>query len=69
MYSNVFCKLYVASQNRQGDVDDFFAHENNKFPPSISECGKLRKAKNKSDIVSCLQDFTTESEELMNDAK
>ena len=55
--SKVFCKLYVSSQNRQGDVDDFFARENNKFPPCISEFGKLRKAKNKSYIVSCLQDF------------
>ena len=35
--SNTFCKLYVASQSRAGNVDDFFAHENNQYPPSVSE--------------------------------
>jgi len=45
--SSTFCKLYIASQIRAGDVDDFFAHENSRYPRSISDFGKLRKAKNK----------------------
>ena len=55
--SNLFCKLYVASQSRPGDIESFFAHTNNKFPPSISEFGKLRPAKNKSEMLPCLQNY------------
>jgi len=54
--ANTFCKMYVASQSCAGDVNEFFAHENNSCPPSISEFGKLRKARNKCDIVACLED-------------
>lgn len=53
--SSLFCKLYVASQNRQTDVSNFFAHENQPFPPSISEGGRLRKPNSKSDIIQCLE--------------
>ena len=60
--SNTFCKLYVASQSRAGNVDDFFAHENNQYPPSVSDCGKLRKAKNKSDILACFEDYIPQLE-------
>ena len=55
--SNLFCKLYVASQSRPGDIEAFFAHENNRCPPSISEFGKLRSAKNKSEILPFLQNY------------
>ena len=54
--ANTFCKLYVASQNRETDIEDFFAHENSKYPPSISEFGRLRKPKNKSDMLECLEE-------------
>jgi len=54
--ANTFWKLYVACQICESNVDDFFAHENNSFPPSISEHGKLRKAKNKSDILACIEE-------------
>lgn len=53
--SSLFCKLYVASQNRETDIENFFAHENQRFPPSISENGRLRKPTNKSDIIHCLE--------------
>jgi hypothetical protein len=59
--SHMFCKLYVAIQTRDGNVDDFFAHENNKYPPAISEGGQLRAAKTKSDILTCLMDYADHS--------
>jgi len=48
----IFCKMYVACQSWEGDVEDFFAHENNSYPPSISEFGQLWKAKNKREILT-----------------
>ena len=40
------------------NLDDFFMHENHPYPPSLSDHGKLR-ANSKSDLVDCLEDFTT----------
>ena len=37
----LYAKLHVACHSREGDVDNFFAHENHAFPVSISEYGKL----------------------------
>lgn len=52
--SNLFCRLYVAFEARDANIDDFFSHENQIYPPSISEDGKLRKPTNKSDIIECI---------------
>ena len=38
-------------------MKEFFEHENNKFPPSISEFGKLRYPSNKSDIIPCIENL------------
>ena len=45
--------MYIANQSRNGDVDEFFSHENQAVPPSLSDMGELRHT-NKSDLVSCL---------------
>lgn len=50
----LFSRLYIASQHREGDLDDFFQYENQPYPPSLSEFGKLRFAK-KSDLLSSLE--------------
>ena len=50
----LYSKLYIASQAREGDLDEFFAYENHAFPISISEYGKLRAAKNKSEFTQLL---------------
>ena len=50
MYEN----LYVTCQSREGDLDNFFAHENHAFPVSLSEYGKLRKATSKSHFLQCM---------------
>jgi len=35
----LFSQLYIACQVRDGDIDQFFNHENNNYPPSISKNG------------------------------
>ena len=37
----LFSKLYIGCQHRGGDVDEFFKHEHQAFPPSLSDSGKL----------------------------
>ena len=33
----LFSRLYIANQNRDGDLDEFFKPENIPLPPSLSE--------------------------------
>ena len=51
---SLFSRLYVACQTRGGDLNTFFKHENQAYPPSLSEQGELRHG-NKSEIVTCLE--------------
>ena len=53
---SLFSRLYIASQVRNGDLDEFFQHENQPCPPSLSQMGVLRGG-TKSDLLSCLQDL------------
>ena len=50
----LFSNLYLASQSRVGDLDNFFALENHAFPVSLSEYGKLHGG-TKSDFLDCLE--------------
>ena len=56
---NLFSQLYIASQFRDGDLEDFFSHENQPWPPSLSEHGKLRLPTKKSDLLKCISMETT----------
>ena len=51
----LFGQLYISMQNRESDLDDFFAHESPSFPPSLSEFGKLYLPGNKSDLLQCIE--------------
>jgi len=51
---NLFSRLYISCQTRDGDLDTFFAHENQSIPPSLSAYGKLRQSA-KSDLLHCLE--------------
>jgi hypothetical protein len=57
---SLFSSLFISCQTREGDLEEFFAHENQACPPSISNMGKLRLG-TKSDIVSCLEDLIPSS--------
>lgn len=52
---NMFAQLYVALQNREGDMDEFFSHEVQSFPPALSEYGNIRLPSSKSDLLKCLK--------------
>lgn len=50
----LFSRLYIGCQSREGDLKEFFAHENQPEPPSLSSHGNLRLG-TKSDLVPCLE--------------
>ena len=45
-------KLYIRCQNRGGNVDEFFKHENQAFPLSLSDSGKIQFSA-KSELLTC----------------
>ena len=51
----LFDQLYVSMQNRDGDLDEFFAQEIQFFPPSLSNLCKLHLPNSKSDLLQCLE--------------
>lgn len=50
----LFAQLYVAMQSRDGDLDEFFSHEVQAFPPSLSDLGSLYLPGTKSELLKCL---------------
>ena len=46
----LFSRLYIACQARQCNLDSFFEHANQAYPPSISDMGQLRQG-SKSDLM------------------
>ena len=44
-------------QSRDGDLKEFFAHEIQSFPPSLSDIGKLYLLSTKSDLLKCIEPF------------
>lgn len=51
---SLFSQMFIACQRRQVDLDEFFSHENQPFPPSLAENGNIRIPHSKSDLVNCL---------------
>jgi hypothetical protein len=49
----LFARLYIACQAREGNLQEFFKHENHPNPPSIS-CGERMRSGQKSDLIECL---------------
>jgi hypothetical protein len=49
----LFSRLYISCQTRDGNLDDFFCYENQVYPPSLSQGGTLY-AGTKSDLLDCL---------------
>ena len=59
---NLFARLYLACQTRDGNIEEFFKHENSAYPPSLSNGGELRHGK-KSDLLQCLK-VTNQNQQL-----
>ena len=53
----LFSRLYIACQTRDGNLDEFFRHENQSCPPSLSNMGNLRLG-GKSDLLPCLENLS-----------
>ena len=65
----LFSRLYIASQTREGDVYEFFRHENEPIPPALSNEGLIRTGK-KCDLLDCLpSNETTSNDSPKVDAK
>ena len=50
---SLFSPLYISCQVRDGDLEAFFSHENQSFPPALTQFGQLRSG-TKSDLLHCL---------------
>lgn len=57
----LFARLYISCH---GDLDEFFKHENQGCPPSLSHLGKLRLPKKKYDLTECVEANTTRRTEV-----
>ena len=52
---SLFGQLYISMQSREGYLEEFFSHEVQSFPPSLSEFGKLYFPGTKSELMKCLE--------------
>lgn len=61
---SLFSRLYIACQSRNGNLFEFFQHENQACRPSLSQLGQLRVG-TKSDCIHCLETYTEMKTSLM----
>ena len=57
LHVRLFSQMYISTQIRSGDMDQFFSHEMLKYPPALTaliKCGEMRSGE-KSDLLKCLQ--------------
>ena len=54
----LFSKMFISCQNRECDLKEFFSHENQSFPASLSDGGKLHVCQ-KSQLASILEEKVT----------
>lgn len=55
---SLFSHLYVSCQVCDGDLEAFFCHENQAFPPVLSQFGELRTG-TKSELLPCLEKISS----------
>ena len=60
LQSNValFGQLYISMQSRDGNLKEFFSHEIQSFPPSLSDYGRLHLPSSKSELLKCIPSST-----------
>ena len=57
----LFSTLYIVCQVRQTNMADFFAHENQSYPPSLSDYGSMRYG-TKADLLACVEELVPHHE-------
>ena len=50
----LFSRLYIAFQAREGNLEEFFKHENSSSPPALSRNEKMRTGQ-KSNLITCIE--------------
>ena len=53
---SLFSRLYISCQVRTGNLDNFFCHENQSYPPALANLGELNGGSN-SDLICCLEEI------------
>ena len=60
----LFSRFYVSCQVRDGNIEEFFRHENQSYPPALSKFGELRSG-TKADLLECFQDtYPTQTDSI-----
>ena len=59
------CTSYIGCQTRDGNLEEFFRHENQACPPSLSDAGRLHLGI-KSDLLVCLEGLSEAQFEALN---
>ena len=59
----LFSRLYIACQSREGNLQEFFKHENHLWAP-ISGAGSRLREGQKSDLVKCMEKTSTPTAEF-----
>ena len=54
---DLFSRLYIGCQNRDGNLEEFFKHENQACPPALADGGGIRLGV-KSDFLVCLEELS-----------
>ena len=65
----LFGQLYISLQNRDGDISEFFAHEVQSYPPSLSEFGKLNLSGTKCHLLQCIEEPNQTEAPVVYDCK
>ena len=58
----LFSRLYIGCQTRDGNLEEFFRHENQACPPALSDGESLRLG-TKSDLLKCFEEFSNAQSE------
>ena len=62
---NLLARMYIGSSTRDADLDEFFAHENQSIPPSLSTVSGELRLGTKADLTKCLENVLTEAAHFM----
>ena len=60
---SLFSRLYISCQTRGGNVDEFFRHENQRSPPSLSQNGNLYQGSKSELLTKCLEPLSVVTDE------
>ena len=55
---SLFSRFHVSCQVRDRDLETFFCHENQSFPPALSQFGEIRTG-TKSELLPCLEKISS----------